>query len=53
MSDEIRSLVDRRWAEYGIEADAEGSNGRPTGAVARCGNCYVVDAGTEARLNPL
>src|SRR6266508_3428810 len=27
MSDEVRSLVDRRWAEYGIEADAEGANG--------------------------
>ncbi len=30
MSDEIRSLVDRRWAEYGIDADTEGANGRPS-----------------------
>src|SRR3989449_10289193 len=30
MSDEVRSLVDRRWAEYGLEADADGSNGSPT-----------------------
>ncbi len=30
MSEEARSLVDRRWAEYGIEADAESANGRST-----------------------
>jgi 4-hydroxy-3-polyprenylbenzoate decarboxylase len=29
MSDEVRSLVDRRWREYGIDADAEGANGAP------------------------
>jgi 4-hydroxy-3-polyprenylbenzoate decarboxylase len=29
MSDEIRSLVDRRWREYGIDTDAEGANGAP------------------------
>jgi 4-hydroxy-3-polyprenylbenzoate decarboxylase len=27
MSEEIRSLVDRRWAEYGIGAVSEESNG--------------------------
>jgi 4-hydroxy-3-polyprenylbenzoate decarboxylase len=27
MSDEIRELVDRRWADYGIELDADASNG--------------------------
>jgi len=30
MSNEIRSLVDRRWVEYGIGADTEGANGRPS-----------------------
>ena len=29
MSDEIRSLVDRRWREYGIDTYAEGANGAP------------------------
>ena len=27
MSDEIRSLVDRRWAEYGIALDPDATNG--------------------------
>jgi 4-hydroxy-3-polyprenylbenzoate decarboxylase len=29
MSDEVSSLVDRRWREYGIDTDAEGANGAP------------------------
>jgi 4-hydroxy-3-polyprenylbenzoate decarboxylase len=29
MSDEIQALVDRRWDEYGIAADADQGNGRP------------------------
>jgi len=29
MNDEIRSLVDRRWREYGIDTDAGGANGAP------------------------
>jgi len=28
MSDEVRSLVDRRWAEYGLGEDVEDGNGR-------------------------
>jgi 4-hydroxy-3-polyprenylbenzoate decarboxylase len=28
MSDEVKALVDRRWAEYGIELDATGRDGR-------------------------
>jgi 4-hydroxy-3-polyprenylbenzoate decarboxylase len=27
MSDEVRELVDRRWAEYGIELKADAANG--------------------------
>jgi len=30
MSDDVRSLVDRRWAEYGIDGESEGANGRPS-----------------------
>jgi 4-hydroxy-3-polyprenylbenzoate decarboxylase len=29
MSDEVRSLVARRWAEYGIDTADEGANGAP------------------------
>jgi len=29
MSDEVRSLVARRWAEYGIDAAEDGANGAP------------------------
>jgi 4-hydroxy-3-polyprenylbenzoate decarboxylase len=29
MSDEVSSLVDRRWREYAIDTDAEGANGAP------------------------
>ena len=50
MSDEIRSLVDRRWGEYGIAEPARDGDGSPRGA--RCANCYVVDAGIPERLNP-
>jgi len=28
MSDEVQSLVDRRWAEYGLERAADGADGR-------------------------
>jgi hypothetical protein len=28
MSDEIQALVDSRWSEYGIDADAERANGQ-------------------------
>ena len=28
MSDEIRSLVDRRWAEYGIDEAPDEADGR-------------------------
>ena len=48
MSDEIRALVDRRWAEYGIGV---GAGGRPTAhGGARCVNCYVVDAGPRGPI---
>jgi hypothetical protein len=28
MSDEVRELVDRRWNEYGIEAESAAEDGR-------------------------
>jgi 4-hydroxy-3-polyprenylbenzoate decarboxylase len=28
MTDEVKALVDRRWAEYGIDLDAAAGNGR-------------------------
>ena len=47
MSAEVRELVDRRWAEYGIPR-------MPTPQWCRmalgagCGSCYVVDTACEA-----
>ena len=38
------ALVDRRWAEYGIPADARRANGSIRHSLARCGICCDVDA---------
>jgi hypothetical protein len=34
MDAEVRALVDRRWAEYGLGSDAA-ENGRPQGRMRR------------------
>ncbi len=53
MTPEIRDLVDRRWAEYGIALAPSARNGRMRqSAPARVSNVTSLTGAENPRLNP-